>query len=336
MRAVALISGGLDSLLAAKLVLNQGTQVVGVNFFTGFAGDHDDVLKRGVNGNRSARKIADQLGIKLEVIDVVERFRSILLHPQYGYGAHLNPCLDCKLFMIAETYAWMKAREFDFIVTGEVLGQRPMSQRADTLPIASKLTHNLVVRPLSARLLEPTVPELNHWLDRSKLEAIRGRSRARQLELAKLFGFKDIPQPGGGCLLTEVGFCKRLKALIGRRCEGVYTREDLALLRVGRQLALAPHLTVTVGRDEVENRYIRERAGSRLTLQTVSVPGALLCVDGEASSGELELLARVAAYFSKGRELSSVTVALRRGGELLQTVTVEPLAATEFKKEWYL
>lgn len=336
MRAVALISGGLDSLLAAKLILNQGIEVVGVNFFTGFTGDHDCVLKRGSNGNFGARKVAAQLGIKLEIIDVVERFRSVLLRPQYGYGAHFNPCLDCKLFMIAETYAWMKAQHFDFMLTGEVLGQRPKSQRSDTLPFASKLTHNLVVRPLSARLLAPTTPELNGWLDRNQLEAIRGRGRSRQLELAKMFGFKDIPQPGGGCLLTEVGFCRRLKALLERHHDGVYTREDLLLLRVGRQLALTPSLTVIVGRDEVENRYLKEHAGEKLTVQTISVPGAFILVDGETTHGELTLLARLAAYFSKGRELNEVTVVLQHKGKPIHTATVAPLGAAEIDREWYI
>ena len=171
-KAVALISGGLDSLLAAKLVMEQGVHVAGLNFFTGFCVEGHTHAIRKQDQNKPKRNnalwVAEQLGIKLHIIDVTEPYKDVVINPKHGYGANLNPCLDCKGFMVQKAYEWIIKHKFDFIITGEVMGQRPMSQRKNTMPVVQKESGagDLLVRPLCAKLLPPTRPEQEGWLDR--------------------------------------------------------------------------------------------------------------------------------------------------------------------------
>ena len=204
-RAVALISGGLDSMLAARLILDQGVHVEGLNFFTGFCVEGHTHAIRKQDRTRPKRNnalwVAEQLGIKLHIIDVIEEYKDVVINPKHGYGAHLNPCLDCKGFMVGKARQWMEAKQFDFIITGEVVGQRPKSQRRATMPIiaAESGAFDRLLRPLSAHVLPPTLPEQAGWVDRSRLGNITGRSRQQQMRLAGRFGISDYAQPAGGC-----------------------------------------------------------------------------------------------------------------------------------------
>jgi len=197
MRAISLFSGGLDSMIAIKLIVDQGIDVTAVHIKTGFGGTKDvtEILK----------KRAAMVGASFKVIDVREEFlQKILFDPQYGYGKNFNPCIDCHGYMFKVAKGVMHELGASFIVTGEVVGQRPMSQRADALKQVSKLAEDtqerLIVRPLCAKLLEPTTPEIEGWVDREKLLDISGRSRERQLALAKAYGWSMSPQGGDVCL----------------------------------------------------------------------------------------------------------------------------------------
>lgn len=334
-KAVSLISGGLDSLLATKLVLEQGIMVEGINFFTGFSGDHNYSFKQFESG-RSAEKICHQLGIKLHVVDVVQAFKPVLLNPKYGYGANLNPCLDCKLFMIMHAHKWMNENGFDFLVTGEVLGQRPKSQRKDTLPLATQYTSDLIVRPLSAKLLPITLPERRGWIKRELLYGFSGRSRKPQLELAKKFGLQDLPQPGGGCLLTDPGFCRRLQDLWDHSLAQDYTVDDLLLFRVGRHLRINSDFKVVIGRNEAENNFLEKFLGNYVLLSPVDHPGALVVVVGNFESQALPFLASLAAYFSKGRESKAVKISVREPKNVEYFIEAIPLSPNDILPGWYI
>ncbi|HHQ42153.1 MAG TPA: tRNA (5-methylaminomethyl-2-thiouridylate)-methyltransferase, partial [Chromatiales bacterium] len=200
-KAVALISGGLDSMLAARVVMDQGVHVEGINFFTGFCVEgHTHAIRRRDRARpkrNNALWVAEQLGIRLHIVDIVEEYKQVLLHPRHGYGQNLNPCLDCKTFMVRKAYEWMREHGFDFIITGEVLGQRPMSQRRDTFPVVARESGvgDLLLRPLSAKLLPPTRPEREGWVDRERLYGFHGRTRKPQMALASRYGFRDYAQP---------------------------------------------------------------------------------------------------------------------------------------------
>lgn len=326
-KALALISGGLDSLLAAKLVLSQGIHVEGINFFTGFTGDC--LVKDAVFCKKTAEKIshnaswvAQQLGIKLHIIDAVESFKPILLHPKYGYGANFNPCLDCKLFMILEAKKWLDEHGFDFLITGEVVGQRPMSQRADTLPLAVTVTDDRILRPLSAKLLAPTLPEREGWVKRELLEGIGGRGRKEQIALAARFEFKEFPQPAGGCVLTDPNFCARLKDLWACRKNNDYSLADIQLLKIGRHIKFSTNLLLIIGRDESENNFLEKFAGKNILLQTENFPGALVLVEGNPTDDDLQKIAQIAAAYSKGKNADNTRVLIRKATDTT-TITVK-------------
>ena len=193
-KAVALISGGLDSMLAARVVKDQGVHVEGLNFFTGFCVEGHTHAIRNHDRKRPKRNnalwVAEQLGIKLHIIDVIEEYKDVVINPRHGYGANLNPCLDCKSFMVGKARQWMQAHGFDFIVTGEVVGQRPMSQRRETFPVVQRESGagDLLLRPLCAKLQPPTAAERNGWVDRQSLYDFSGRSRKPQVALAAALG----------------------------------------------------------------------------------------------------------------------------------------------------
>ena len=212
-KAVALISGGLDSMLAVRVMQEQGIEVEGINFYTGFCVEGHTHAIRNQDKNKQKRNnalwVAEQLGIKLHIVDVIEEYKEVLLNPKHGYGANMNPCLDCKIFMVSKAVEWIKENNhdgFDFIITGEVIGQRPMSQRKATMPIISEESgaEDLLLRPLCAKNLPETLPEREGWVDRSKLYDFHGRNRKPQIALAKQFGLTDFATPAGGCcFLTD-------------------------------------------------------------------------------------------------------------------------------------
>lgn len=246
-RALVLLSGGLDSILAARLLLEQGIEVEAINFRTNFCGPS------------KARPAAKMLGIPLREVDIREDFLAVLKKPKHGYGAGTNPCIDCHALMLKKAAEIMRTEEFYFVATGEVLGERPMSQNKQALKIVEREAGlgGYLLRPLSAKLLERTTPEKSGLVDREKLLDISGRSRQKQIELAKKFAIKKYPNPAGGCALTEKGFSARLRELMKHKPD--FNPEDVDLIRLGRHFFI-DETQIVLGRNEEENRILADAA----------------------------------------------------------------------------
>jgi tRNA U34 2-thiouridine synthase MnmA/TrmU len=342
-QAVALISGGLDSLLAAKVILEQGVHVEGINFYTGFCVEgHTQAIRtehQAKPKRNNALWVAEQLGIKLHIIDVIEEYKDIVINPKHGYGSNLNPCLDCKGFMVRKAREWMEAHGFDFIVTGEVLGQRPMSQRRDTMPVVARESgaFDRLLRPLCAQLLPETLPERAGWVDRQKLLDFNGRSRKPQMALAAQYGFTDYAQPAGGCcFLTNEQYSHKLADMWATRGSKHYELDDIVLLKVGRHLRPRPHFKLIVGRDEGENNFLSGYRKRFTQLQTLDYPGPLVLLDGTADDDDLLLAARLTARFGKGREAAAVDVTITDSAGNARVLSVAPLTAADIPEAWYL
>jgi tRNA-specific 2-thiouridylase len=205
MKAIALFSGGLDSTLALKIIIDQGIEVLAVNINTGFGSTKDRL--------EHMQNMCNQVGAKLKIIDIESEFlQDVLFDPKHGYGKNFNPCIDCHAKMFAVAKRVMQSEGASFLISGEVLGQRPMSQNKEAMQTVLNESNcdGLLLRPLSAKALTPTIAEINGWVDRDKLEGIVGRSRDRQLELVREIGLEDFESPGGGCLLTDENFTKKM------------------------------------------------------------------------------------------------------------------------------
>jgi len=340
---VALISGGLDSLLATRLILDQGVHVEGINFYTGFCVEgHTHAIRRKDHDRpkrNNALWVAEQLGIKLHIVDVIEEYKDIVINPKHGYGANLNPCLDCKGFMVRKAREWMECNGFDFILTGEVLGQRPMSQRRDTMPVIARESGALdrLLRPLSAKLLPPTLPEHEGWVDRERLLDFNGRGRKPQMALAAEYGFRDYAQPAGGCcFLTNEQYSHKLADLWQTRGEKRYELDDIVLLKVGRHLRPRETFKLIVGRDEGENNFLSGYRRRYTHLHATSHTGPLVLVDGNAGEEDLILAARLTARFGRGRTAESVNVTVTDTTGRTRSLTVPPLAPDQIPEAWYL
>jgi tRNA-specific 2-thiouridylase len=341
-KAVALISGGLDSLLAAKLIQDQGIQVEGINFFTGFCVEgHTHAIRkkdRDKVKRNNALWVAEQLGIKLHIIDIVEEYKDVVINPKHGYGANLNPCLDCKIFMVQKAHEWILQNNFDFIITGEVMGQRPMSQRKKTLPVVSAESgaDDLLLRPLCAHNLPETRPEKEGWVDRDKLRSITGRSRKPQMQLAEQFGFEDYAQPAGGCcFLTDQNYAVKLQDLWDNRGSKSYELDDIMLLKVGRHIRPSKAFKLIIAREEGETRFLSGYKKQFQSIKTVSHAGPLTLVEGDKLDAEqIELACAITARFSKGRNEESVEVIFSDAEQSSQQIHIKPL--TEIQQEWYI
>ncbi|HED14937.1 MAG TPA: tRNA (5-methylaminomethyl-2-thiouridylate)-methyltransferase, partial [Gammaproteobacteria bacterium] len=328
-KAVALISGGLDSLLATRVIQNQGIHVEGINFYTGFCVEGHTHAIRNHDRSKSKRNnalwVAETLGIKLHIIDVIEEYKDVLLNPRHGYGANLNPCLDCKSFMVRKAREWLEAHDFDFIITGEVVGQRPMSQRRDTMPVIMREsgTEDCLLRPLCAQSLPATLPEREAWVDRGKLFNFQGRSRKPQIALAKAFGFTDYAQPAGGCcFLTDASYSDKLRDLWAHRENRDYDLDDIMLLKVGRHLRPKPHFKLIVARDSGETNYLMGYRKDFTSLDCSSHPGPLALLMGAAGPADVELAARIVARFGQGRDAEKVRVSVTTNEGLEQVLEV--------------
>ncbi len=342
-KAVALISGGLDSLLAVRVMQEQGIYVEGINFFTGFCVEGHTHAIRKKDRNKPKRNnalwCAEQLGIKLHILDIIEEYKQVLFNPRYGYGANLNPCLDCKIFMVTKAKEWMEAHDFDFIITGEVVGQRPMSQRKDTMPVVQRdsgVTDRLL-RPLCARNLPETLPEREGWVKREELHDFSGRTRKPQMALAKKFGFDDYAQPAGGCcFLTDKQYAVKLTDLWQSRGAREYELDDIMLLKVGRHIRPAPNYKLIVAREEGEGKFLQGYKRQYPTLRVTSHGGPLTLIDGETSVDDLQLAARIVARYSQGRMEPEVEMEYIDTSGHVQPLKVVPLGPTDVKPEWML
>lgn len=349
-KAIALISGGLDSLLAVRVVQEQGILVEGVNFYTGFCveGHTHAIRKKDKKKEKRNNALwsAETLGIKLHIVDISEEYKDIVINPKHGYGANLNPCLDCKIFMVEQATLMMnKAREFageagfDFIITGEVIGQRPMSQRKDTMPVIARESgaDDRLLRPLCAKNLPETLPEREGWVDREGLYDFSGRNRKPQIELAKQFGFEDFAQPAGGCcFLTDENYSKKLNDLWSSRGEKTYELDDIMLLKVGRHIRPRANFKMIVSREEGENNFLSGYRRQFEYLQVSSHPGPLSLLDGELNESEYKLAAQIAARYSQGRSEAEVSVTLHKKDGSQQDLVVEPLAPQDLPQAWHV
>lgn len=330
-------------MLAARVVLDQGVEVHGLNFFTGFCVEGHTHAIRSQHRKRPKRNnalwSAEQLGIKLHIEDVSEPYKDVVINPKYGYGANLNPCLDCKGFMVNRARLWMEEHDFDFMITGEVIGQRPMSQRRDTMPVIQRDggVGDRLVRPLSARLLPETLPEREGWIQRDQLYDFSGRSRKPQIALAQQLGFSDWAQPAGGCcFLTDRSYSSKLQDLWDARGSKTYEIDDVVLLKIGRHLRPRPHFKLIVSREEGENNFLRGYRRNFAYFEVTSHPGPLTLVDGNLDQQDLELAARIVARFSQGRDADEVSLQFTPlTGEPI-ALSVTPFASTEIPQEWYL
>lgn len=342
-KAVALISGGLDSMLATKAIMNQGIHVEGINFFTGFCveGHTHAIRKRDTDKvkRNNSLWVAEQLGIKLHIIDIIEEYKQVLINPKHGYGANMNPCLDCKIFMVNKAKQWMLENGFDFIITGEVVGQRPMSQRKQTMPIiaAQSGADDRLLRPLSAQNLPATLPEREGWIDRNKLYGFSGRSRKPQMGLAKEFGFTDFAQPAGGCcFLTDESYSLKLVDLWKARGTRDYELDDVMLLKVGRHIRPKPHFKIIVAREDGESQFMSGYKKEFISMNCASHRGPLVLVDGTPDEDDLYLAAQILARYGQGRDEQQVEVTLRdqQGNE--RNIAVTPLKAEQIPESWFI
>ncbi|MGD8677577.1 MAG: tRNA (5-methylaminomethyl-2-thiouridylate)-methyltransferase [Chromatiales bacterium] len=342
-KAVALLSGGLDSMLAVRVMQEQGVHVEGINFFTGFCVEgHTHAIRkqdRDKPKRNNALWAAEQLGIKLHIIDIIEEYKDVVINPKHGYGANLNPCLDCKIFMVRKAHEWMKAHAFDFIITGEVVGQRPMSQRKDTMPVVQHESgvEDRLLRPLSARNLPETLPEREGWVNREQLHDFSGRSRKPQIALARSFGFTEWATPAGGCcFLTDAQYSVKLADLWESRGSKQYEMDDIMLLKVGRHIRPARHFKLIVAREEGEGKFLQGYKREFPTLKVTSHGGPFALIDGELSDGELRQAAAIVARYSQGRSANEVTLEYADTGGQARELRVKPASPEEIPAEWVL
>jgi len=293
-KALALYSGGLDSTLAILVLLNQGVEVEALSFTSDF----------GCGKNREwILETSERFGFRVDFIDLGEKLIGVVKNPKYGYGKNMNPCIDCRILMLKEAKNYMEERGARFIITGEVLNQRPLSQRKEILELIDREAglEGYVLRPLSALRLEPTVPEKENLINRELLYGFEGRSRKPQMELAKKFGLFHYPTPAGGCLLTDPIYSFRLKELL--RLNPGAERREIELLKVGRHFRIASSAKVIVGRNKRENEILESLAKEgELILKTVSLPGPTVLVVGEAKEEEIKLAASICARYSNGKD----------------------------------
>lgn len=325
-KAIGMISGGLDSTLAVALVRRQGIEVKAINFYTGFCITETQRRKGGradgkVPQNEALRAAAD-LEVEIEYVDISGReYLDMLVSPRWGYGANANPCVDCRVFMMKKAKEIMEAEGADFIFTGEVLGQRPKSQRRDTMRTIEReagLTGRLL-RPLSAKLLEPTIPEQEGLVDRSRLLDLSGRTRTPQIKLARELGLSEWPQPAGGCcFLTDEAFSTKFFDILDNRVaaggERRVEQQDILLLTLGRHFRLSPRAKLVVGRTEVENAALEHHVEGRARLMARDLNGPVALVEGQPTWEERQLAARIVARYGKGKDLASVAMSWLEDG----------------------
>lgn len=339
--ALALFSGGLDSILACRVVAAQGIRVVAVKFVTPFF-DYD--LLAAPDAYR--QEVFNKYGVEVFLEDLSHNYLDLLHNPRHGFGKNFNPCVDCKILMLTRAREMMGRLGASFLVTGEVLGQRPMSQRRDTLRVIERDSgsNRLLLRPLSARLLPETEAEEKGWIDRSKLLNMSGRSRSRQIALARELGIGDFPSPAGGCVLTDPILSRRIARIYQEnfivKSEDI-TVEDVRLLLLGRQFLLPGGGWLILGRNEQENARLAPMAQEDDALLTMPVrPGPTAILRRAATSygndGQLQealelaasLVVRFGKKISDGPPEGEVRVAM---GKETQLLTVPPLADNEFQ-----
>jgi tRNA-uridine 2-sulfurtransferase len=323
-KAISLLSGGLDSALATKLILDQGIDVVGLHFTSHFASKSDK--ERGLQ----AVKTASELGIPLIVKDKGPEYLEIIKKPRYGYGKNMNPCIDCRIFMLQKTGTIMAEEAAGFLITGEVVGQRPMSQKRHTIELIEKRSglSGLIVRPLSGKLFPPTRPEQEGIIDRERLLSLSGRSRETQYSLVALHGMKEFARPGGGCLLTDPIFGRKLKDFMSTDPD--FTPEDIAFLTLGRYFRLDKETTLFMGRNQEENERLESLWKVPCTLLfPVDFQGPTGVLRGPYREETVKIAANIMAFFSK-HKASTIRIESNNGSPKTDEVAREEIDIEKF------
>ncbi len=333
-KAIAMLSGGLDSILAVRLVQEQGIEIHAINFLTIFC----TCTHKGCQ--HAATQAAKQLNIPLKVLNITEEYLEIIKKPKHGYGSNMNPCIDCRIFTFGMAKKYMEEIGASFIITGEVLGERPMSQRRDAILLIEKEVglKGRILRPLSAKLFDPTLAEKEGIVDREKLLEISGRSRKPQIELAKNFNINDYPCPAGGCLLTDPGFAKRIRDLLDHN---ELILDNVRLLKFGRHFRLSEEAKLVVGRDEGENGELEKLAMPNdllFKLADRQGPVSILRISSIRPSVSNETLialaASIAAYHTKFRSEEALNINYWKAGEPggEATLAIKPAKAEDVEK----
>jgi tRNA-uridine 2-sulfurtransferase len=327
-RAIALYSGGLDSVLSVLIMKRLGVEALPVMFVTDFG-----CLNSRRSQDRSSGPSPEAYGVIVEKHYIGEKFFELVKNPKFGHGRNMNPCIDCKALMLKEAKKIMEERGADFLVTGEVLGQRPMSQRRDVLHVIEKEAGvtGLVVRPLCAKLLKPTIAEERGLINRDDLFGFSGRSRKPQMELAAEFGLTEYAQPAGGCVLTDPTFSSRLRDLLKRKPS--VTMRDIRLLRLGRHFRSADGFTIIIGRDERDNAELEKLAGpgDYLIQLAADIGSPLVLAEAGITEEGLNLAAGLCARYSAARNRQTVVVDVLHRGKL-QSLEVAPMEVPEAEK----
>lgn len=323
-RGIGLLSGGLDSILAVKVLLEQDLDLLGLIFVTPFFGP-----KPGVD-------LSELTGIPVRPVEISKKHLEMLRKPLYGYGSQMNPCIDCHALMLREAGRLMEEEGADFLFTGEVLGQRPMSQRRDSLRSVEKLSGHpgRVLRPLSAKLLPLTLVETDGLVDREKLLDISGRSRKRQMELVERYAITDYPQPGGGCMLTNEGFVNKLRELFNRYPNA--SAHEIEFLKWGRHFKMPGGSILAVGRNKADNEHLRGCAGSEdIFLRVMDYPGPVgITVAPSPDRPDLLLAASILAAYSDAPKESAVPVRVEyRHQEESGILSVENMGKERFRED---
>lgn len=333
-KAIGLLSGGLDSLLAAKFLQKLGIEVIGVKFVTGFSASD---RQRRMRDPRSLKKIlkeeeqalSQNLGFEVKLIDITRSFfKQVVLHPKHGYGAGVNPCIDCKIYMFKKTRLMMKKWGAQFVFTGEVLHQRPMSQHRKALDIIARESglEGFLLRPLSANRLPETIPEKKGWVDRTKLLSIEGRSRSEQMKLAQELGIHEYAQPAGGCYLADRSFALKTRDLM--KNEKIFSETNFHLLTSGRQFRLSPKAKLIVGRDQFENHFLERHKRGQTLLMAFNTKGPSGLIIGTPDPEEMKMAVRILARYSDPVQDGPVEVLFASGGRK-EIVKAEPFKPEE-------
>lgn len=320
-KGLGLCSGGLDSMLAGLVLREQGIYVEWVTFETPFF------------SSEKARKASAMTGIPLSVEPIVDVYLEMLKAPNCGYGKQMNPCMDCHALMFRMAGKIMEERGFDFLFSGEVLGQRPMSQTRPSLRYVEKHSgyDGLIVRPLSAQRLDETLPEKNGLIDRSLLYGFAGRGRKDQIRLAEHFGITDYPAPAGGCLLTDIGYSNRLRDLFAHQADT--TEDELHLLKFGRHFRIDEQTKIIVGRTKLDNQGLERHADPNqdVVLKMQTYPGPLVVIPKGGSKEKILLAASLCAGYSKAPADTPVQVRVT-SGPVQEEVTVKAVSPKEFSR----
>ncbi len=324
-KAIGMLSGGLDSVLAAKIIADQGIDIIGLHIITPFTSSATDAS----GYENVAGKQARELGIKYRPLYLGDEYVELVKNPHWGYGTCMNPCIDCHIYFLKKAGEVMRETEAYFVFTGDVIGQRPMSQQRNTLRMIEKRCgfEGYLLRPLSALKLEPTIPEKMGWVDRERLLGLVGRSRKIQIALAAEFGIKNFHTPAGGCLLTDPGFSARLKDLFAHNVSDI---NSIHTLKVGRHFRLGPRARLIVGRHQRDNRVLANLAlESDVLLEAEGGGSPLSILRGEATDTLIRLAAAITRRYSRARQNANAAVRIRHGGSMKAARIVPEIIAPD-------